>query len=150
MESGKAASMFRALLLSLPAHNSTLRMRLWRSLKSTGCAVLRDGVYILPPAAPQVAALLDVETEVKTAGGFAMTVDLNVTSQTQLERVRKMFDRADEYGALLERINRISKSLRRLEKRKAAGRTLEKEDRTDQEEPGAVLEAGAKEHALVD
>src|SRR3954447_15397953 len=30
---------FRALLLSLPTHNSTLRMRLWRALKATGCAV---------------------------------------------------------------------------------------------------------------
>ena len=35
---------FTALLLSLPSGNSTLRMRLWRALKATGCAVLRDGV----------------------------------------------------------------------------------------------------------
>ena len=39
---------FIALLTSLPTGNSTMRMRVWRALKSTGCGVLRDGVYVLP------------------------------------------------------------------------------------------------------
>ena len=39
---------FNALVLSLPTRNSTIRMRVWRALKETGCGVLRDGVYVLP------------------------------------------------------------------------------------------------------
>ena len=39
---------FDALVLSLPARNSTLRMRAWRALKEAGCGVLRDGLYVLP------------------------------------------------------------------------------------------------------
>src|SRR5438270_185457 len=42
---------YNALVLSLPTRNSTLRMRLWRALKETGCGILRDGVYALPHGA---------------------------------------------------------------------------------------------------
>ena len=36
------------LILSLPTQNSTERMRAWRSVKTSGAAVLRDRVYLLP------------------------------------------------------------------------------------------------------
>ncbi len=110
---------FLALLTSLPTGNATLRMRVWRALKNTGCGVLRDGVYLLPAAAPRAATLADAESDVKAAGGFAMTVDLNLKSAAQLEYVRKLFDRSNEYGALVARISAAKISLQRLGKRKA-------------------------------
>jgi hypothetical protein len=110
---------FLALLTSLPTGNSTLRMRVWRALKSTGCGVLRDGVYVLPIEAPQAAALVEAESEVRAAGGFAMTVELNLKTSTQLEHVRTLFDRSEEYGALVKRLNAAKTSLQRLGKRKA-------------------------------
>src|SRR2546423_10847815 len=96
---------FDALLLSLPTRSSTIRMRVWRTLKSTGCGVLRDGVYILPKGAPQAAALAELESEVRSAEGFAMTVELNVTAPAQLEHIRKLFDRSGDYGALVQKMN---------------------------------------------
>ena len=36
------------LISSLPTQNTTTRMRVWRSLKASGSAILRDGVYLLP------------------------------------------------------------------------------------------------------
>ncbi len=36
------------LISSLPTQNTTTRMRVWRSLKASGAAILRDGVYLLP------------------------------------------------------------------------------------------------------
>ena len=108
-----------ALLTSLPTGNSTLRMRVWRALKSTGCGVLRDGVYILPIEAPQAAALVEAESEVRAAGGFAMTVELNLKTATQVEHVRKLFDRSEDYGALVKQLNAAKASLPRLGKRKA-------------------------------
>ncbi|HEV8310120.1 MAG TPA: chromate resistance protein, partial [Methylomirabilota bacterium] len=36
------------LVISLPTESATERMRVWRALKATGAAVLRDGVYVLP------------------------------------------------------------------------------------------------------
>lgn len=110
---------YLALLTSLPTGNSTLRMRLWRSLKQTGCGVLRDGVYVLPATATQAEALAAVESEIKSAGGFAMTVELGLRTPAQLERVRKLFDRSEEYGALVARIGAARTALQRLGKRKA-------------------------------
>src|SRR5258706_12703899 len=62
-----------ALVLSLPAHNSTMRMRVWRALKDTGCAVLRDGVYVLPAGAQRGAVLAKVEAGIRAAGGVSGT-----------------------------------------------------------------------------
>ena len=111
--------MFLALLTSLPTANSTLRMRVWRALKNTGCGVLRDGVYILPIEAPRAAGLAEVESAVKAAGGFAMSVELNLKTPAQLEHVRRLFDRGREYGALVERIGAAKLALRRRGKRRA-------------------------------
>jgi hypothetical protein len=111
-------STFQALLLSLPTRNSTVRMRMWRTLKSTGCGVLRDGVYVLPSGTPHAAALAEVETEVKAAGGSAMTVELNM-QPSQLAHVHALFDRSGEYGALVTKIDAAKAALPRLGKRKA-------------------------------
>jgi hypothetical protein len=110
---------FHSLLTSLPTGNSTLRMRVWRALKNTGCAVLRDGVYILPASAPQVPALAEAEAAVRAAGGFAMTAELNVTAPAQVAHVLKLFDRGREYGVLVERIGAAKLALKRLGKRRA-------------------------------
>lgn len=111
--------MFIALLMSLPTGNSTLRMRVWRALKDSGCGVLRDGVYVLPTGAPQAATLLEVGDTVGSVGGFAMTAELTFEGPAQLEHVRKLFDRGNEYGALVERIGAAKVALQRLGKRKA-------------------------------
>ena len=113
------ATAFEALLLSLPTRSSTIRMRVWRALKSTGCAVLRDGVYILPKDAPQAAALAEIESEVQSTTGFAMTVELNVMPPAKLQHIHKLFDRSAEYGALVQKMNHAKTILRRLGSRKA-------------------------------
>ena len=110
---------FLALLTSLPTGNSTLRMRVWRALKNTGCGVLRDGVYVLPVDAPQASALVEAESLVRGAGGFAMTVELNTKTAAQLEHIRNLFDRGREYGALVARMGAAKVALQRLGKRKA-------------------------------
>src|SRR5947208_2469372 len=108
-----------ALVLSRPTHNSTIRMRVWRALKDTGCGVLRDGVYVLPEDAAGAAVLRKMETDIQTAGGFAMTVDLKLKSAAQTAAVRELFDRSADYGALTQKIGTVSKTLPRLGHRKA-------------------------------
>ena len=110
---------FRALMTSLPTGNSTIRMRVWRALRNTGCGVLRDGVYILPVESARAAALIEVEAEITAAGGFAMTVELNLKTSAQLEHVRKLFDRSSEYGAIVARMGAAKTALQRLGRRKA-------------------------------
>ena len=110
---------FTALLTSLPTGNSTLRMRVWRALKSTGCGVLRDGVYILPADPSHTSALVETEAVVRAAGGFAMTVEMSISRDAQLAHVRTLFDRGEEYGALVAKITAARAALQRLGKRKA-------------------------------
>ena len=47
------------LTAALPTSPSGLRVRIWRALKATGCATLREGVYILPTTAASAAELAD-------------------------------------------------------------------------------------------
>ena len=112
-------SSFLALLISLPAGNSTIRMRAWRALKQSGCGVLRDGVYVLPASAPRAAALAEIEAEVRTAGGFAMTVEMIPRTSAQEEQMRGLFDRGKEYGEIVARIRTARTGLARLGARKA-------------------------------
>jgi len=106
-------------VLSLPTRNSTTRMRVWRALKDAGCGVLRDGVYVLPADAARAAALAEMESEIRSAGGFAMTVGLQLKTSTQLDHVRKLFDRSTEYGALIQKVNALKTALPRLGQRKS-------------------------------
>lgn len=107
-----------ALILSLPTRNSTLRMRVWRALKEAGCAVLRDGVYVLPSGSARVAVLARMESEVRSVGGFAMTVELRL-AKDRLAELRRLFDRSAEYGALVATIRKAQASLQRAGERKA-------------------------------
>jgi len=107
-----------ALVLSLPTHNSTVRMRVWRALKDTGCGVLRDGVYVLPAGSGD-GALGEIESEIRSAGGFAMTLELKPRTAGQSAEVRKLFDRSADYGALMQKIDAASGALPRLGARKA-------------------------------
>jgi hypothetical protein len=110
---------FAALVLSLPTRNSTLRMRLWRALKQTGCAVLRDGVYVLPASAPSYEALAKLESDIRSHGGFAMTLELKARTEDQRTDLGKRFDRGREYGAMARRIALAKASLARLGSRRA-------------------------------
>jgi hypothetical protein len=105
-----------ALVLSLPTRNSTLRMRVWRALKDTGCGVLRDGVYVLPEGGKVLGRM---ESEIRSAGGFAMTVELKPKTAEQLAHVRALFDRGRDYGELLQKVGAARGALARLGPRKA-------------------------------
>ena len=108
---------FNTLVLSLPTRNSTLRMRLWRALKETGCGVLRDGVYLLPSTA-NGEGLAKLESDIRAHGGFAITAELTPKTPAQLGDIRKLFDRSADYGALADRIVATKASLARLGSRR--------------------------------
>jgi len=108
-----------ALVLSLPTRNSTIRMRVWRALKESGCGVLRDGVYVLPADSAGDAVLARLESEIKSADGFAMKVDIALKGAEQIAQARGLFDRSADYGVLVQKVNAAKASLGRLGARKA-------------------------------
>jgi hypothetical protein len=89
------------LILSLPTENANARMRAWRSLKASGAAVLRDGVYLMPERADCRAALEGVAIEVREAGGSAYLLR---TEEPLEAGFGALFDRTADYAALLDEI----------------------------------------------
>lgn len=89
-----------ALVISLPTHNSAGRMRVWRALKSLGCGVLRDGVYLLPQRPGFRQALQEQAEEVVRGGGHAHVLVVGSESDTQRQTFERLFDRSDHYAKL--------------------------------------------------
>ena len=113
--------MFDTLVLSLPTRDSTLRMRVWRGLKEAGCAVLRDGVYLLPTQNGDGASLERLEKEIRTHGGFALRLQVAPKAPSEQTQLQALFDRTSQYADLIEEIGTIKASLPRLGPRR--GRT---------------------------
>ncbi|MES2364500.1 MAG: chromate resistance protein ChrB domain-containing protein [Pseudomonadota bacterium] len=89
-----------ALITSLPTRNATARMRIWRALKALGCAVLRDGVYLLPDQPATQSALRAQAAETIAAGGTAQIIRVSATDPQQAIAFRALFDRTADYTAL--------------------------------------------------
>lgn len=111
--------MFDALVLSLPTRDSTLRMRVWRALKESGCAVLRDGVYLLPAERGDGAALEKLEKEIRLHGGFALRLQAAPKAPTEQSGLQALFDRTPQYADLIEAIGATKAALPRLGPRRA-------------------------------
>ncbi|MDI9776385.1 chromate resistance protein [Pseudomonas putida] len=86
------------LILGLPTANATERMRAWRTLKASGAAVLRDGVYLLPESHVGRETFEAVERDVLASNGTAFLFSLSEPE----ERFSGLFDRGDEYARLME------------------------------------------------
>ncbi|WP_228254812.1 chromate resistance protein ChrB domain-containing protein [Aquirhabdus parva] len=99
---------FILLILTLPTQNATARMRAWRTLKASGAAVLRDGVYILPDLDACRATLQTVAVDVNAHAGSAYVLDANSPQDAHFE---SLFDRSTDYAALLNEIVKLQEQL---------------------------------------
>jgi len=116
-------SIFLALVNSLPTANPAGRMRIWRGLKAMGCGVLRDGVYLLPDLPGKEALMLPWTEEVTRAGGTAHLVRLHCRDEAQAAGFAALFDRSEQYRAVIDAVRttaadpqRNAKSLRALKR----------------------------------
>lgn len=85
------------LTASLPTSPSGLRVRIWRALKATGCATLRDGVYILPTTAASASELWAIEQAIRDGGADAHMLEVRARDAAQEKTFRALFDRSDQY-----------------------------------------------------
>jgi hypothetical protein len=103
------------LVTSLPTENATERMRVWRALKTTGAAVLRDGVYVLPERADLEGVLARLAEEIGQAGGSAHLLRVGARDNGQGEALRALFDRTKDYAELAREITAARPALSRQE-----------------------------------
>jgi hypothetical protein len=102
------------LVLTLPTDNATARMRYWRALKTRGCAVLRDGVYLLPDGDGAGGEMEEMCEGISQAGGTAYLIRFPSRNAVQEQEFRGLFDRADEYATLRRSLDETRKSLASL------------------------------------
>ena len=88
--------MFALLIVTLPTEPTAVRMRIWRALKTLGCAALRDGAYLLPAA--QHALYTPLAAEVREHGGTAMVLALAPLDSAQRDELLALFDRSEAYA----------------------------------------------------
>src|SRR5262252_9765642 len=97
-------------IMSQPGKSTTPRIRLWRLLKGLGAAVLRDGVYLLPYRETLQQALEAQVHGVQTLGGAAYLLAVEPVTATDAH-FRTLFDRSEEYAALLATLSQLRATL---------------------------------------
>ncbi len=98
-----------ALILSLPTENTTIRMRAWRTLKASGAAILRDGVYLMPERDSCRTILEAIATDVLEGGGKAYVFRIEEPEGANLVA---LFDRNDDYAGLLADVAKAQEALK--------------------------------------
>ena len=99
------------LVLTLPTENATARMRFWRALKAMGCAVLRDGVYLLPATPAHDEALGELAESIIAAGGNAAVLECASRNAAQDALFRGLFDRSEDYAEFGRSLREARQSL---------------------------------------
>jgi hypothetical protein len=110
------------LVTNLPGHNPTLRMRIWRAMKSAGAGLLRDGAYLLPSSDHARKTLQDQATEIRAAGGTVHLLSLETESAAQFAEFVTLFDRTAEYAEAIEKLNALMVALAKLDEPEARQR----------------------------
>ena len=102
------------LVVSLPTHGATARMRIWRSLKARGCAALRDGAYLLPAGGDREEALRQLAVECEAEGGSAWLMSVKPHSDEEQRLFCDLFDRREDYAALRKSWKQANRTLASL------------------------------------
>ena len=100
------------LTASLPTSPSGLRVRIWRALKATGCATLREGVYILPASASAAADLWGIEKAIRAGGADAHMLKLQARDAAQEKSFRALFDRRELFADFAQALKDARKTVK--------------------------------------
>lgn len=100
------------LIVSLPTQAATVRMRVWRALKASGCASLRDGAYLLPAGAGREQVLRGLGDECEQEGGSAWLMWVQARSVDEEQAYRQLFDRREEFAEQRRAWKEANKGLR--------------------------------------
>jgi hypothetical protein len=87
-------------------------MRVWRGLKSLGCATLRDGVYLLPDRSELGNSFAAIIEDAVEAGGQAEVYRLAGLDAEQEEALCGLFDRSADYAAIFSEVDALLERLR--------------------------------------
>src|SRR3990170_8767179 len=114
------------LIVRLPPHPSSLRVKAWRRLRAVGAVALKNSVYLLPLTAENQEHLQWLAQEVQKDRGEATLLKVDRIENMKPPEVMRLFQRArdEDYRRLADRYRAL---LRGLDP-KATGRRATRRD----------------------
>ena len=103
-ETAASASQWLVFVASLPTDDPAVRMRVLRTLESLGCAMLREGVYLLPDNAAARQGLTRLSEYVGRIAGFSHVLLVTAAGAAQSMVFRGLFDRSAKYEELVKSV----------------------------------------------
>ena len=96
------------LIMSLPSENTSTRMRIWRAVKASGAAVLRDGVYLLPEQGGCCVSFEAIAADVSSGGGSTNLMRVEALDSCAFP---PLFNRHEAYASLLVEVDKVGNEL---------------------------------------
>lgn len=123
------------LILSLPPHPSSLRVRAWRKLRALGAVALKNSVYLLPFTPETYEQFQWLTQEVQKDRGEATLLKVDRIENMKAAEVIRLFQdaRDRDYRQLAERYRKLLRTLDRQRTDRSAARRDEEFDRLSKE-----------------
>lgn len=93
---------------NLPVDDPAARMRVLRTLDSLGCAMLREGVFLLPDRDENRQGLMRLTDHVARLNGSAQVLASTSLDEDQERLFRGLFDRSGRYDELIKNVASLS------------------------------------------
>ena len=107
--------MWLLLINSVSGENKTARQRIWRALRASGAAALRDGVYVLPKSDNARTVFTEQAEEVVSAGGSAHILSFASEDDVQQRELIQLFDRNAEYAEVFGKLDAFKTQIANLD-----------------------------------
>jgi hypothetical protein len=103
-ETAASGSQWLVLATTLPTDDPAVRMRVLRTLESLGCAMLREGVYLLPDNPGTRQGVTRLSEYIGRISGSAHVLCVTAADAAQVEAFRALFDRSSKYEQLVKAV----------------------------------------------
>lgn len=101
-EAPRTSSQWLVYVASLPMDDPSARMRVLRTLEAMGCALLREGVYLLPDTPVNRQGLQRLYDHTLRISGSAHVLHVASADAEQERSFKSLFDRAGKYTELIK------------------------------------------------
>jgi hypothetical protein len=102
-----AGARWLAYVATLPTDDPAARMRILRTLESLGCAMLRDGVFLLPDTPEARQGLTSLSDHVARINGTAHLLAVTSLDEAQTQQFLGLFDRTHKYAELIKTVESL-------------------------------------------
>ena len=110
-KAGAPASRWLAYVTNLPTDDPAARMRILRTLESLGCAVLREGVFLLPDTPATRQGLTSLSDHIARINGSAHLLSVASLDEAQAQQFLGLFDRAHKYDELIKAVESLRSAI---------------------------------------